>query len=88
MSKYIYTNGAYLIPQKLANGMAEGYRDISQRQLTPGMNTHLEIFGASLDTALRLARLGHRIRRWPESLKAGFFCIEVGQTTVFVCLPE
>lgn len=68
--------------------MAEGYRNISQDQLPDGRHLFLNVHGVSLGAALRLARLGYKIRRPPSFLEANFFCIDVGKTIVFVNIPH
>ena len=61
-----------------------------QRKLaeTEELRVCQEVFGVSIQTALELARMGHRINRDKSFLEDGFFTIYVGKTTVFVDLPK
>lgn len=68
--------------------MAEAYRHLSQDLLPDGRRLYLNVQGVSLGAALRLAKLGHKIRKPPAFLKEHFFCIDVGRTTVFVNIPH
>lgn len=68
---------------------AEDKAAMAQKYLNDGTRLRMDVFNASLETAIHLVKLGYKLTRRKEWDKDGFFCIYISnRTTVFFDIPQ